>query len=385
MPLFIDDEQVKPKDFAIRLGIKSDAYDRLVKKPSFKLDASREVKKKTIKSPEKPTFGIKSSFWFEDKTDGLTKKLIYAESRSPKVEGGIRTWVYTPSYINLKAGLVAFPKDEAKALYMYLRPGNPASPFAGKYKMFTFIDRVADTLRMASDMSNIQKALSHATNVEEEELVILAKGLKIISNDDYDISELRLLLQQYAINPKTNSLYIDGMENEMVRIEGRIRNLVDKGMFKIEKRGNARQWIWNLDSKKGELIGELMMNPNDDAMLKLMNHIKTNLGDYIYDLRNTTVIIQADRKAKEFLKSEKVVNQVPDHLLMVNTDMSGGSEASSALKEEIKTYQEARDFLGNKGYGKASAHAKALLQAVQEDQVNESNIDSFLLTLTAKE
>jgi hypothetical protein len=390
MPLFVDDEQVQPKRFAMDLGIKSDAFDRLVKKPSFRLDASREVKKKTIKSPEKPMFGIKSSFWFKDK-DGLTKKLTYAESRSPKIEAGVKTWVYAPTYINLKAGLVAFPKDESKALYMFLRPGNPASPFAGSKKMFTFIDTVAETLLKASNMSELQRALTHATSVEEEELVILAKGLKILTSDDYDIADLRVNLQEFAV--KFTKRYVDGMENEMVRIEGRIRNLVDKGMFKIEKRGNARQWIWDMESKRGELIGDLIMNPNDDAMLRLMNHIKSNLADYIYDLRNTTVILQADRKAKEFLQAEKPKNDVPDHLSILNSGTTGVLNdvestiitQDSALKDKITTFQEARDYLGDNGYGKSSVHAKALLAAIQEDHVNGGTIKNFLVHLTAKE
>lgn len=383
MPLFLDDEQVAPKVLAKKLGIKDEVYDRLIAKPMFRLDKSQEVKKKTIKSPEKPMFGIKSSVWIQD-ADGLTKRLTWAESRSPKIEAGVRTWVYQPPYINLKAGSHSFKNEPDKAFFMYLRPGNPQSPFAGSKKMFTFIDRVAETLQMTKDMSDIQKALSHATNVEEEELVILAKGLKLQLNDDYDITELRLRLQQYAINPATNRKYIMGMEDEIVRIDGRIANLIDKGMVKLEKRGStARQWVWATGSKEGGEIGELIMNVNDDARQRLMTFMKANLNDYLYELRNSTVLLQADRKAREVLATEKV-NNVPEHLLQVNTPTEVPPSFGTGLKTQISNYQEARDYLGEKGYGKASAYAKALLQAVQEDQVTEQNIDVFLLNLTAK-
>jgi hypothetical protein len=156
-------------------------------------------------------------------------------------------------------------------------------------------------------------------------------------------------------------------------------------MVKLEKRGStARQWVWASGSKEGGEIGELIMNVNDDARQRLMTYMKANLNDYIYDLRNSTVLMQADRKAREVLQAEKV-NNVPEHLLQVNTTTEVPQSGGSGLKEKISTYQEARDYLGEKGYGKASSHAKALLQAVQEDQVNEGNVEVFLQALTQKD
>lgn len=381
MPLFLDDEQISAKDLARRLGIKDEVFERVAKKPSFKLDDSQNIKKKTLKSPDLPMYGIKASVWIKEK-DGISRRLTWAKSRSPKIEAGVRTWVYSPGYINLKGGKVAFPKEEDKALYMYLRPGNPSSPFAGARKMFTFIDTVAETLRMSSDMSDIQKALSHATNVEEEELIIIAKGLKILTSDDYDITELRLRMQQFAINPTTNKKYISGMDDEIVRIEGRIANLVDKGVIKLEKRGStARQWVWATGSREGENIGDLIVNVNDDARQRLMTYIKSDLNSYLYDLRNSTVVIQADRKAREVLQSEKsVVSDVPVHLTEVNKVSNEGS-----LKAEVHDFHSAREFLGRKGFKKGSSQAKTLTQAIDEGHVNSSNVDAFLTNLFAKE
>lgn len=381
MPLFLDDDQVVPKELARRLGIKDEVYERLIAKPMFRLDKSQEVKNKTIKSPEKPTFGIKASVWIKDK-DGLTKRLTWAESRSPKVEAGVRTWVYQPSYINLKAGAVSFKNEPEKAFYMFLRPGNPQSPFAGSKKMFTFIDKVAETLQMANDMSDIQKALSHATNVEEEELIIIAKGLKILNNDDYDITELRLRMQQYSINPQTNRKYVMGMEDEIVRIDGRIANIIDKGIVRLEKRGSsARQWVWASGARDGSEIGDLIMNVNDDARHRLMTFMKANLNDYIHELRNSTVLIQADRKAREVLQSEKIsLVDVPAHLAEVNNTSQAGS-----LKADVHDFQSSRDFLGRKGYPKGSAQAKLLNEAIDQGQVDKSNVDSFLAKLFEKE
>lgn len=381
MPLYLDDEQISPKDLANRLGIAETLYERLVKKPSFRLDKSQEIKKKTLKSPEKNTYGLKASFWIEEK-DGITRRLTWCESRSAKVEAGVRTWEYRPTYINLKGGLNAFPKQPDKALFMFLRKGNPMSPFAGKRKVFTFIDTVAETLRMAEDMSDIQRALSHATNVEEEELIIIAKGLKIQNGDDYDITDLRVRMQQFAINPATNKKYISGMEDEIVRIEGRIANLVDKGMIKLVGKGSsARQWVWATGVREGENIGDLIVNVNDDAKQRLMTYIKSDLNSYIYELRNSTVVIQADRKAKEFLAAEKkAVSDVPSHLVEHNSDNKG-----SSLKAEIHDFSSARDFLGRKGYKKSSSEAKALEQAVNENQVHSGNVDVFLAQLFNKD
>lgn len=378
MPLFVDDEQVEPKSFALSLGIKEDRYNRLVKKPSFKMDDSQVVKKKTITSNllEPPVKGIKASFWFKDK-DGMTKRLRYAKSRSPKVEGGVMTYKYDPAYINIKGILVAFVKEEDKALFMYLRPENPSSPFAGMRKGFTFIDPVSETLKAANDMSSIQKALTHATEAEEEELVIIAKGLKILLSDEYEIEELRVRMQQLAINPATNKRYLDGMNDEMVRIEGRIYNLIDKKIVRLDKLGNnAKQWVWTGD-RDGERIGGMITNPNDDPKKLLVRFIKEDLGAYIDDLRNSTVLLQSDRKARKFLAEEKT--NVPEHLTNINQTSN-----SKDLKEEVFDFQSAKAFIDKKGYPKTPGNVKILENAVADGDVGYGNVDDFLVKLYEK-
>lgn len=391
MALFIDDKQINPRDFVINLKINGRypiderKYERIIKSPTFKLDGSKILKKRTINSPlaKKTTYGVMTSFWFKDESDGLMKKLRYAEAQIPKTEGGVRTFTYEPPRLTMTGHTVSFVNAPDKAVFMFLNPGNPTSPFAEKTKKkFAYMDKVEATLKAADDMSNIQKALTHATTMDEEELVIVAKGLKLLGSDDYDIDELRVQLQQFAINPQTNRRYTQAMDDDMVRIEGRIRNLVDKQVFKLTTRGATRQWVWDQGRRKGEYIGESLMNPNEDAMQRLMNHVKANLGDYLYDLRNSTEIFQADRKAREILKADKVKVkepeiEVPEHLATFNAE-------PLSLKSRYTNFAEFRDFVGIKGYPKNGKLIKELMEGVLDGSVTDENVDRFLAKLFEK-
>lgn len=408
MPLYVDDKQVNPKTFVLGLGIEEKKYERIIKRPTFKLDKGRVQKKKTINSPlaKKTTYGIITSFWFRDK-DGMMKRLRYAESQQPKVEGGVMRYNYEPGRLNVEGGTVNFLGAPDKAIFMFLNPGNPTSPFADKTKKkFAYMDTIEQTKADADSMSNIQRALTHATTMEEEELVIVAKGLKLLKNDDYELEELRVRLQQFAINPATNKRYVQAMDDDMVRIEGRIRNLVDKGIFKLDKRGSTRQWIWAQGSREGEYIGESIMNGNEDAIQRLFNYIKANLGDYLYDLRNSTGILQADRKAREVLAAEKnkpAVVEVPAHLAAINNEPPAPPVAPPVdtetftpvptpppvagfptLKDRVTTFAQARDFVGEKGYPKNSTLIKTLWDAIQEGVATDDNINSYMVKLFEK-
>lgn len=370
----------------LSLGIPQSTYDRIIKKPAFKLDDARIVKKRTVTSPlaKKTTHGVLTAFWFRGQ-DGIMKRLRYAESQIPQPVGGTMKYRYEPARLNVEGATVNFVNSPDKAVFFFLNPGNPTSPFADKTKKkFAYMDTIAETLKASMDMSNIEKALTHATHMEEEELVIVAKGLKILKNDDYEMDELRVRLQQFAINPQTNKRYIQAMDDDMVRIEGRIRNLVDKGVFKIEKRGSSRQWVWSQGSREGEYIGDAIMNVNDDAVQRLFNYIKANLGDYLYDLRNSTGIIQADRLAREVLAAEKTKEaqvEVPAHLVNINAPVPAGL----TLKDRVTSFAEAREFVGEKGFPKNSASVKTLQEAIQSGEVTDENVNGFLAKLFEKQ
>jgi hypothetical protein len=392
--LYIDDVQISPRELAKRLGIDEKKYERIVKKPTFELDKSRKVKKRTINSPhvKKPTQGVLTSFWFDE--NGIKRRLRYAEAQIPKTEGGVMRYTYEPGRLNLDGSLVNFVNAPDKAFFMFLNPGNPTSPFADKTKRkFAYMDTIEKTTMEAANMTNIQRALTHATTMDEEELVLVAKGLKLLTSDDYEIEALRVKLQQYAINPATNGLYIKAMDDEMVRIEGRIRNMVDKKIFTISKRGSSRQWVWSQGARAGEYIGESIMNPSEDALQRLINYIKVNLGDYLYDLRNSTDIIQADRVAREVLAAEKQVpaapvTQVPEHLAAVNADTGSTTTATStgelALGKRLVSFDDFREYVGMQGYPKNSKLIKEFMTAVQEGAVTDDNVKPWLSKLFEK-
>ncbi len=392
MAIYINDTPVDPRKFCLSLlddkgkqVIDENKYARILKKPVFKLDDSKVIKKSTIISGKnfapKPTQGLLTYFWFKD-SDGIQKRLRYAESQNPRVVGGIMQYEYKPERFNIEGQVALLKNSPDKAIFMFLNPSNPTSPFSNMAKKkFAYMDSIEQTLKDAADMSSIQKALTHATNMEEEELVIVAKGLKLLASDDYEVDALRVKLQQYAMNPQTNKLYIRGMTDEMVRIEGRIRNLVDKGVFKIEKRGSSRQWVWNGGPRAGEYIGDYIMNVNEDALQRLFNFIKANLNDYLFDLRNSDQIISADRKGREILAAKpEVKTEVPEHLAAINAPMPD----ELSLKTRVSSFAEAREYVGEKGYPKNSALIKTLLDGILDGSVTDENVNGFLVKLFEK-
>lgn len=383
MPLFLDDEQINARQFASKYMDEA-KINRVIKKPIFKLDSTKKPKMVTINSPfaPKPAYGIMPYFWI--KIDGISRKLRYAESQNRRTEGNVMVFEYEPKRITIEGPSASFIGNEDKALFMYLNPGNPTSPFYDKTKKkYAFMDSIEATRIAAAEMDNIQKALTHASNIDEEEMVILAKGLKLLTTDDYEAPELRVKLQQFAINPQTNRRYVQSMEDEMVRVEGRIHHMVDKKVFVLTTRGATRQWVWNEGPRKGEHIGIGIMNPNEDAKQRLINFIKGDLGNYLSDLRSIGEILKADRKAREVLQAEKepkpvqAPTVVPDHLLAVNAP-------EPELRNEINTFVAARDYVGDKGYPKTSLLIKEFYEAVQMGDVTYDNVDAYLVKLYEK-
>lgn len=381
--IFIDDQQIAPEKLAEQLGITPQKYQRILKKPIFKLDPSKILKKRTINSPlaKKPTYGVIPSFWV--KMDGISKRIRYAENQIPRVEGGITRYEYKPERINIDGTTVNLVKNPDLAFFMFINPGNPTSPFADRgKKKFAYMDTIEATKQAASEISNIQKALTHATTISDDELVILAKGLKVLTSDDYDLGELRVRMQQFAMNPATNKRYVQAMEDDMVRIEGRISNFVDKGIFKIQTRGSSRQWIWAKGNREGEYIGESIMNPNEDAKQRLFNAIKSDLGKYIQDLINYTDSLIADRKAREVLQAVKQQEApavvVPDHLAQVNA-------GEKPLNEQLVKFDDFKNYVSEKGYKMHMKKVKDFMTAVQEGEVTNANVSSFLMALFSDE
>lgn len=384
MPLYIDDVQVNPRHLVVdMLKLDPKLYERIIKKPTFELDSSRVLKKSTIKDgkqwAKKPTYGVLTQFWFQH--EGLMKRLRYAESQNRKIEGGAVTYIYEPKRLDMEGGTVTLFNQPERAVFMYLNPGNPTSPFHDKTKKkFAYMDSVERTKMQAGHISNIQKALNHAIDSKEEELVLVAKGMKVLLNDDYDIEELRVTMQNLAINPVTNKQYVRAMEDDMIRIEGRIRNMVDKGAFKLNQRGSGRQWVWAKTAREGEFIGEPILNVHDDALQRLINYIKGNLENYLYDLRNYTDELQSDRKARQVLQAEKEkeaepVEAPPAHLTQVNAAPNTGE---TPLKEQITTYKEAMAYVGERGYPRTPAIVKEFNDAIQEGRITNDNVKAIM-------
>lgn len=410
MPFYIEDEQIDIRKFMNSLGISDEKIERIIKKPSFKLHDSKVVKNKTVNSPlaKKPTYGVKTMFWFDHKENGYVtkKRLRYAESQTRKIKGGVVEYEYNPPRINVEGSVVEFLGQPDKALYMYLNPGDPSSPFYDKKATkFQYMDTIEMAKAEAAELSSIESAILHAAQASYEELLIVAKGLRIVTGNDFTETELRNRVRKFALNPETSKQYVKAVKDDMIRIEGRILNLVDSGIIVMKAKGSARQWEWGTGPKQGSTIGEAIFNPNEDAKSRLLIHIKSNLEDYIVDIRDAATYAASDKSAREYLASapKEVLAQltsapvplpeVPDEdflgtpapePVVVPPHLANHNAPPKPLAERLATFKDCTDYVAEKGYAKHMALIKTFHTAVKEGEVNDDNVIPFLAKLFAK-
>lgn len=374
--LILNQETISPQRFCEMFKID---LDKLKKNTLFELSKKFVKKDKANGNVDKipPLISYPASFFFKD-SDGETHELRYATTYNPnRVIDGNVVAKYEPYYVFIESLKFSF-NDIDKTLFMYCRPEQLHSPFRNKNKKeydFEHIDHAKRAAHKLENLSGIGKAMDHARSLKEEELMLLAKGIKhtyksfnpFSAGENTDSDTLRVNLMEFAhLNA---SKYLEMVDSKTVSLKGRIINLVDNKIIELRKYqgGTVGQWEWSKGEREGQVIGDQIIGNKIDAKDYLVTYIMNNLEHYYNLLHTVNENISAENKAIDFLKKVQKNNPV--------------DETQVSNDRVPKGYQECFKWLGDNGMKKSTAIAKKLADAVEDGLIHNENIFGFVENL----
>lgn len=302
--------------------------------------------------------------WSED--DNATVEFRFA-NRTPYANPKNPTiLVHDPKAIEFPGGVFNFEaRDVEKALYLYVHPNCLDSPFhkEGTAYKFSHNNLKAQSERKSKEMTLRQRAFQHASNVDVDELKVLALGLGLDLIPNADSDDIRVSLQEYAL--ENASSYLDKTANETIKFEGMIQEAVDTRLIVNKIIGGMSTWEFAKGPKKGNQIMIATGSGNDLGELKM--HMKKNIATYYSELVSFNRDIVADNEAEKFLQGLKKGVDKSDFL---------------PYKEELTLngvvdFKTARDFLTESHPDKgqpAPASTKAFLAAIEAGEVTDGNV-----------
>jgi len=310
--LFLNRQQISAEALMMKFASRMD-FENVKKRPSFEINKSRRkvdhLNGGKIKTPK--ASGMRSHFMAYDKTSNLKVEIRYAESNNSRVVGDRVIDEFEPRYVNTNGATFAFQNNLDLAVYIFLNPNNVLSPLKtgngkGKYE---YIDTKKRSKDKVAAIDALTDALSHAKNLSEERLLILAKGLGIKGTDKKEVEDVRADVMEFA--SKFPKVYNEKSGTELTYVEGRITNLIDKGIVKLQNVGTMRRWTWTSGEREGEHILDIM-NVTQDARQALKNYFFSDLNKHMNILNNITNDISAVEKAKRDLAAyEAAMNPAP--------------------------------------------------------------------------
>lgn len=310
-------------------------YKKLMKKPSFEVTSDRKrvdrVNGGVLKAPK--GFMWRSHFMATDPATKLKVEIRYAQSNNTKVVGDRVIDNFEPRYVETKGANFAFQHDTDLATYQFLHTNTASSPLRDKSNKakpkIDFIDSKKRSLEKMAKIDAFAEAMSHAKGLSEERLIILAKGLGIKGLEKKESDEIRTDVLEFAMNnPK---IYNEKSATEMTYIEGRIINLIDKGIVKLTTVGNTRRWAWVSGEREGEHILDIQ-NVTQDAKRSLINYFFNDINKHLNLLNSITNDISARSKAERDLAS---IENVQVELGQQVYDRVVGDALPAHLKSEV--------------------------------------------------
>lgn len=331
--LFLDGRKVSAEELMMKFATRGD-FEMLEKRPSFEISKSRKkidhVNKGRIKTPVATS--MRSHFLATDPIRKIKIEIRYAESHHPQKVGDRVLDTYEPRYITTKGATFAYQTNLELAAFMFLHPNNDLSPLQDKSRKqkgkYEYIDVKKRSKIKVDGINALTDALSHAKTLEEDRLVIFAKGLGIKGIDKKDLDDVRADVMEYA--QKNPQRYNEKRNTEITFIEGRITNLIDKGIVKLNTVGSIRRWSWASGEREGEHILDIQ-NVTQDAKQSLKNFFFGDIQKWMNILNDITNNMSAREKLERDLKimameSQPVAsNQAPERTI--------GSNLPDYLKE----------------------------------------------------
>lgn len=367
--LLLDEKKITAKEFCERFGLD---LAKITKSPVYEVASKYKKKDKAngnvIKVPAR--ISIPNKTYIRNKATSEVHELRYAETKSTRTVKGEKIDTYAPRYSYLIAEKTSFKKDIDQAVYMYANVSNFTSPFGnGKNPDYEHVDPAARALSKLNSLTDVGVAMNKVMDMNDIDVMVLAKGLgaefknfnPFVNGKDTDVQTVRVEMLQFAQLNAT--VFLQNVDNGISKVRGQVVSLVDKGIIKLTTVQNIRQWKWDVGDRKGQPLGDQIVDPHVDAMEVLLNYVLANLSQY-YDAIHTvhnTVSIEAG--ALEFLKKKKEEG---------STEMTIQTHVGDLPSD----YRECQEWLGEHGFRKLPANAKKLQLGIEDGSIHAGNIIS---------
>lgn len=311
--LFENRKQVTAEYLMLKYASKED-YEKVLKKPSFEAAKHRKKIDPLNGGRIKVNKGamIRSHFMTTDhKNGGLKAEIRYAESNNTKIVGERVIDQFEPRYVKAEGANFSYQNNIDLAVFMFLNANNTLSPLRNPNNKnakpkFEYVDTRKRANAKIADIDALGAAMEHSRNLAEDKLVLLAKGLGIKGLEKKEPYEIRAEVMEFAKNdPK---IYNQKINTELTYIEGRIWNLVDKGVIKLTTVGNVRRWLWAKGEREGEFIMDIT-NVVQDARQALKNYFFSDLNAHMNILNQTNESISVAEKAERDLRAMENAKQ----------------------------------------------------------------------------
>jgi len=304
--LFENRKQVDAEYLMLKYASKED-YDKVVKKPSFEAAKHRKKIDHVNGGRVKVNKGamLRSHFMATDKKSNLKVEIRYAESNNSKIVGDRVIDVFEPRYVKAEGANFSYQHNIDLAVYMFLNANNELSPLRNPNNKtskpkFEYVDTKKRAKVKMEAIDALGEAMQHSRNLSEANLVILAKGLGIKGIDKKEAYEVRADVMEYA--QRDPKMYNEKVNTQLTYIEGRIWNLVDKGVIKLSSVGNVRRWNWVSGERSGEHIMDIP-NVTQDARQALKNYFFSDINSHMNILTQTNETISVREKAERDLQA----------------------------------------------------------------------------------
>lgn len=366
--LFVDEEQVTAQELCQKFGLD---FDKISKAPQFE---NKDIYIDPISKKEKFNNGtsLKSRFFARDPQTGKEVKIQYAKGYSNKTIGEKLLKVYEPVYVHYQGKIFSNYTDIDLAVFFALHPISVTSPVKTQKpikKKIEFIDKHARAVKEVQEMDLHDKAVFHAKNASYEQLIMIAKGLHFKEVDSMDEIELRAAVRRYAIGNVKK--YVEATESNIVKVEGRVRDLVDKKVFVLQTQGITRQWYWAKGSDEGSTIGEQITNKMQDAVEYLVNYVLNNPENIVHKLFEVHEHVTVREKAKSFLDGIDLPTGEP------KATTSSAGDIYVELPPSFDN-ESVKQFVNEHGYKMLPADVKALRLGFEDGSIQSHNVLQYM-------
>lgn len=389
--LFENRKQISAKDLMLKYATLAD-YNKILKAPSFEIAANRKKIDRAnggrIKVPK--GFQMRSHFYATDKATDLKVEIRYARSANTKIVGDRVVDVFEPRYVETKGATFAHQNDIDLAVFKFLSTNSALSPLrpAGSTvkPKYEFIDTKKRSEAKMDSINSYADAITHAKQLNTDRMLILAKGLGIKGIDKKEPEDIRVDVLEFAM--KNPAVYLQKSATEITYIEGRIINLVDKGIIKLSNVGAIRRWSWTSGEREGEHILDIQ-NVTQDAKAALKNFFFDDINRWRGILESTTNDISAREKAIRALQMEEEKNTPSNG----NPAHQEEKVIGDALPAHLRSHEEKEEFQlpedntkamellsGWRDDGKAPSwsHVNRLMSAIGAQEVTPKNIRDWV-------